>query len=107
MTRQIVIKLNEKKFKPILQKAFANSYGPVGSYSELVGKIIFFDYLFWNEKCKEFKGKTRMQFLMDKLNQAHTEFTKFFLSQYMKFMSTSRPKDLSKPNSCAVEEKSI
>ena len=59
MTKQIVIKLNEKKFKPLLQKLKSNGYGAVGSYSELVGKIIFFDYLLWNKKCRELKNKSR------------------------------------------------
>ena len=45
MTKQIVIKLNEEKFKPLLDKLKTDGHGPVGSYSELVGKIIFFDYL--------------------------------------------------------------
>lgn len=40
MTRQIVIKLNEKKFKPILDKLKNKSLGEVKSYSELVGKIL-------------------------------------------------------------------
>jgi hypothetical protein len=100
MTRQIVIKLNEKKFKPILQKLKSNGYGTVDSYSELVGKIIFFDYLLWTKKCKEFGDKTQMQFLMDKLGETHSDFKKFFLSQYREFITEGKMKDLSKSTTC-------
>jgi len=40
MTRQIVIKLNEKRFKPILDKLKDKNFKEIKSYSELVGKII-------------------------------------------------------------------
>jgi len=93
MTNQIVIKLNEKKFKPILDKLKSNGYGTVGSYSELVGKIIFFEYHLWNKKCKELNDKTRMQFLMDKLDETHSQFLKFFLSKYIKFISSGNPEN--------------
>ncbi len=92
MTNQIVIKLNEKKFKPLLDKLKNNGYGAVGSYSELVGKIIFFEHLLWDEKCGELGDKTRMQFLMKKLDETHAEFMKYFLSQYMKFVSSGKTK---------------
>ena len=58
MTRQITIKLNEKKFKPLLDKLSHNGLGSVGSYSELVSKMILFDYFLWGEKCKKLKFKT-------------------------------------------------
>jgi len=90
MTNQIVIKLNEKKFKPLLDKLKSNGHGAVRSYSELVGKIIFFEHLLWEEKCKEFNDKTRMQFLMDKLGETHAEFMKCFLKQYIKFISSGK-----------------
>ena len=90
MTHQIVIKLNEEKFKPILDKLKSNGYGAVGSYSELAGKIIFFDYLLWNKKCDELENKTRMQFLMNKLDETHVDFMKFFLSQETEFISPGK-----------------
>lgn len=105
MTKQIVIKLNEKKFKPILDKLKTNSYGAIRSYSELAGKIIFFDYLLWNEKCKELNNKTRMQFLMNKLNETHAEFMKFFLSHYTKFILTNKPRECPIPKKCSSKSK--
>ena len=105
MTNQIVIKLNEKKFKPILDKLKSNGYGAVGSYSELAGKIIFFDYLLWNEKCKELNNKTRMQFLMDKLDETHAEFMKFFLSHYMKFTLSNKLQECSDSKECSSKSK--
>lgn len=96
MTNQIVIKLNKKKFKLLLDKLRSNGYGAVGSYSELVGKIIFFDYLLWNEKREELDNKTRMQFLMRKLDETHAGFMKFFLLQYAKFISSGKSKNFFK-----------
>ena len=101
MTKQIVIKLNEKKFKPILDKLKSNGYGAIGSYSELAGKIIFFDYLLWNKKCNELNCKTRMQFLMDKLKETHSQFLKFFLSKYIKFISSGKPENNSNSKKCS------
>lgn len=82
MTRQITIKLNEKRFKPLLDKLSHNGLGSVKSYSELVGKIILFDYLMWSEKCKKLTNKTKMQFIIEKIktrkNKMHEEFLKVY-----------------------------
>ncbi len=85
MTHQIVIKLNEERFKPLLDKLKANGHGAVSSYSELVGKIIFFDYLLWNKKCEELSGKTKIEFLIDKLGLTNDELTIDFLQKYIEF----------------------
>jgi len=85
MTRQIVIKLNEDKFKPLLDKLKTNGHGAVNSYSELVGKIIFFDYLLWTEKSEELGNKTKMEFLLDKLGSTKDELTVEFLQKYIEF----------------------
>ncbi len=85
MTRQIVIKLNEERFKPILNKLKSNGHGAVSSYSELVGKIIFFDYMLWTKKCEELDGKTKIEFLLDKLELTNDELTVDFLQKYIEF----------------------
>ena len=106
MTKQIVIKLNEKKFRPILEKLEKNGYGSVESHSEFVGKILFFEYLLWNQKCKELKDKTRMQLLMNKLNESHLEFMKKFLLDYNKFNSSEK-KNLTEVKECSGKETSL
>lgn len=82
MTRQITIKLNEKRFKPLLDKLSHNGLGSVKSYSELIGKIVLFDYLNWSEKCKKLNNKTKMQFIIEKMKiskrKMHEEFLKVF-----------------------------
>ena len=85
MTHQIVIKLNEERFKPILNKLKSNGHGAVNSYSELIGKIVFFDYLLWTKKCEELDGKTKMEFLLDKLELTNDELTVDFLQKYIEF----------------------
>ena len=85
MTNQIVIKLNEEKFKPLLDKLKTNGHGAVSSYSELVGKIIFFDYLLWTRKCEELGGKTKAEFLINKLGLTNDELTVDFLQKYIEF----------------------
>ena len=85
MTHQIVIKLNEERFKPLLDKLKSNGHGAVSSYSELVGKIIFFDYLLWNKKCEELGDKTKIEFLIDKLGLTNDEFTIDCLQKYIEF----------------------
>ena len=85
MTHQIVIKLNEERFKPLLDKLKTNGHGAVHSYSELVGKIIFFDYLLWTKKCEELGDKTKMEFLLEKLEVTNDELTIDFLQKYIEF----------------------
>ncbi len=85
MTHQIVIKLNEERFKPILDKLKSNGHGPVSSYSELVGKIIFFDYLLWTKKYEELGSKTKMNFLLEKVGLSNDELTVDFLQEYIEF----------------------
>lgn len=104
MTRQIVIKLNEKKFKPVLENLEKNGWGPVKSHSEFVGKVLFFEYLLWNEKCKELEDKTRIQFLMSKLDETPAEFMKCFLSHYMKFILSGNKEDTNQIKKCSGKE---
>ena len=69
MTKQIVIKLNEEKFKPLLEdfnkKFLKNS---AQSYSWLVGFTLWYMHMFAFKKDIEFKNKTRLQFLIEKRN---------------------------------------
>jgi len=85
-----VIKLNEKKFKPLLDKLKSDGHGPVASYSELAGKIIFFDYLLWTKKCEELRGKTKMEFLLEKLGLSNDELTVDFLQKYIEFLKSEK-----------------
>jgi hypothetical protein len=85
MTHQIVIKLNEERFKPILDKLKMNGPGAVSSYSELVGKIIFFDYLLWTKKHEELGNKTKIEFLINEFGLTSDELTVDFLQKYIEF----------------------
>ena len=63
VTAQRTIKLNDQKFTAILNDIKQNCRGIFGSDSELVGCIIFFIYLYFNEKLDN--GKTREEIILD------------------------------------------
>jgi len=93
MTKQIIIKLNERKFKPLLEQLAKDGHGSVSSYSELVGKIIFFDFLLWKQKIKRFNDKTSMQFLTNALKPNKYKLSEKFLRSYKKFAKTGKIMD--------------
>ena len=104
MTRQIVIKLNEERFKPILDSLKLDGHGAVSSYSELIGKIVFFDYLLWTEKCKELDNKTRMEFLLEKLDTSKDKLLINFLQKYTKFVKSGvKPAEFSESKGCSMD----
>ncbi len=89
MTRQIVIKLNEKKFKQLLDSLMDVTIGR--SYSEAVGKCIFFSHTMFFEKILlENKDKTHLQFLIESLGQNFNQEIINFQQRYYKFVQTGK-----------------
>jgi hypothetical protein len=93
MTKQIIVKLNQRRFKPILDKLGSDGLGSVKSYSELVGKVVFFDFLLEYEKCKKLDNKTCINFLTAGLGLTEEAFKKDFLRNYKEFSKSRRGRD--------------
>ena len=91
MTKQITIKLNEAKFKPILDMLVSAEMGRnAKTYSELAGKCIWFCHYFGIKKFAKFGNKTQFQMMaqMNGLNiqQAMADAGK----HYAKFLKTGK-----------------
>lgn len=89
MTDQIVIKLNKKKFKPLIEK-FKLSEQCSKSDSEVVGKALFATYLLLCEKVPKLKNKTRIQFLLDAQGTNMDKQIMELLKKYTKFIKTGK-----------------
>jgi hypothetical protein len=67
MVRQIVVKLNEKEFLPVLD-LFKNISGATWkSNSNMVSKCVYFTYLYLFQELSE-NGKTRAEIIKEKYN---------------------------------------
>ena len=95
MTKQIVIKLNKKKFDPLLKFLLAKGGGISTSYSECAGKALFFAYLYFTEKISELNNKTRLEHFNDIMKSSHDSSVLSFLSKYKTFLvsCTGRKKE--------------
>jgi len=82
MTEQIVIKLNAKKFKPILDKFIAKGCDTSRSYSEAVGKLIYWTDEFISDKKPRFDNKTGFEFLVSKDAKSMEDYMLRFISRY-------------------------
>ena len=96
MTNQITIKLNEKRFKPLLDKLIECGCDTSKNYSECVGKCLFFLNQFMLEKQKELNDKTRFEFLLEKSDISKDEFIIKLLADYNKFIKNQNRRCLSK-----------
>ena len=84
MTRQIVIKLNEKKFKPIIERIKPNMVSK--SHSELIGLCLWCYYIFTTEKVPELGNKTREEFLNERMDMPRNEAIISILKNYNIFI---------------------
>ncbi len=90
MTKQIIIKLNEKRFKPVFDKLLEAGHGVSKSYSEIAGKTIFYCYLAKYEKLPELGNKTKMEFLLEHMGISSDEDFLNFLQEYVKFTKNGK-----------------
>lgn len=86
MTKQITIKLNESRFRPILEKlrAFCGE-GMAESDSDLVGKSLF--YCYYASYCKnpDLGGKSTFDVISKKSGSTKPELLLNFLNKYQLF----------------------
>ena len=89
MTKQLVIKLNEEKFKPILdefnEKFLKNSSQ---SYSWLTGFTLWYMHVFALKKDADFNNKTRLQWIMEKRNLNIDEALLIMMGKFTEFIKT-------------------
>ena len=88
MTEQIVVKLNKKKFLPLLDLLIEKGRGISNSYSECVGKCVFFVYLFMTEKIPQLNNQTRIEHLIEKSSGSLESSLISFLSKYKSFLNS-------------------
>ena len=65
MTKQLVIKLNEEKFKPLLDKLMQTGSNISKTYSEVTAKCIFYIYLLMYEKRENLGNKTHLETILE------------------------------------------
>ena len=82
MTEQIVIKLNKKKFQPLLDNISEWAKNTFSSYSECVSKSVVFMYLYCNEKLPSLENKTRFEYILEKRSISNDESIVTFLARY-------------------------
>lgn len=83
MTKQITIKLNEKKFRPILDALHRNCAGIPASDSELVGLALFHAHLFCTQKHPS--GKTYAEWFAQQFNMKKDEAQYTLMTKYKQF----------------------
>jgi hypothetical protein len=92
MTEQIVIKLNKKRFRPLLDKL--EDFGGeclAESDSDLVAKCLYFCYFFCYTRNKERGNKTNYQIFTEMLKLDKSDAILTFLSAYNKFKKKGLP----------------
>ncbi len=89
MTKQITIKLNEERFRPLLDDLI-NVTGLEKSYSEAAAKSIWMMHKMTFEKVPEWGNKTRLQLLMEKRGISFDEAVLRMLKDYKEFCSRKR-----------------
>jgi len=91
MTKQITIKLNEEKFKPILNYLTkAGVYLP-RTYSELVGQCLWFCYVFGSKKVSKFHNKTCIEMMAEMHKTTRRDLLLELLKKYNHFLKTGKP----------------
>jgi hypothetical protein len=92
MTEQITIKLNQKKFEPLLNVlAVLIGKGITRSDSDLAAKCLFFCYYFLTFEHKEDKGKTFADMCEELSSTDMTSKILNFLKEYQNFQKTGLP----------------
>ena len=87
MTRQITVKLNEKKFAPILKDLKLLGGGIEITNSEAAGKAIFFTHRYLTKKETKLGNKTRLDSYLEASGYSRDECTIQFLKEYAEFIS--------------------
>jgi len=87
MTEQITIKLNTKKFKPLIDDL--NEFGKkhCGSNSEIAAKAIFFTHEYFFEKLEKLDNKTRIETILEKMGEPKDKAILDFIKKYNRFVS--------------------
>ena len=89
MTKQIVIKLNEEKFKPLLDDFNTNFLkNSSQSYSRLAGFTLWYMHMFALKKDKDFDGKTRLEWIMDKRGLNINEALLIMMGKFTEFIKS-------------------
>jgi len=86
MTNQIVIKLNKDKFKPLIEKLHCVGYEQSLSYSNAVGKSLFFCYLVNSEKIPSLENMTIIDYVCKNIKKSREELLLSFLAKYVKWL---------------------
>ncbi len=85
VTKQITIKLNERKFKPILDNLNRISGHKVKTYSELAGKCIWFCHVFGTKKMEKLGNKSHFEFMAQMRGMTTKELLKDLSKKYRLF----------------------
>ena len=88
MTSQLVIKLNKKKFKPLLDSVKQISL--TKSYSELAGMCIWYCYTCSKEKIQELGNKTKLEFIAEKMGMSMQERIVVNAREFNKFLKNKK-----------------
>jgi len=91
MTKQIVIKLNEKKFRPLFD-SIKEKCGTSKSDSELAGKALFNLYLQLFEKIPNLENQTMLEFFSEIQGKSFDEMHMEFLRAYSLFLEKGKHK---------------
>ena len=86
MTKQITIKLNEKSFKPVLDRMMKATRGVARSNSELVGMCVFYVHEVNFRKAEQLGNKTRAEFLLEKFGYTGEDGLLEWLKDFKTFM---------------------
>ena len=88
MTKQITIKLNEERFKPLLDKIMGIT-GLEKTYSEVAAKCIWFTHRFSFQKDPK-TGKTMLELMADMKGRTVEEALLDGLKKYSDFCQKNR-----------------
>ena len=86
MAKQIVVKLNKKKFAPILDFLREQGENLSTSYSGVVGKVLFLSYLYFTEKVDFLGNKTQFECFREKDPKSAEAALISFFKKYKKFL---------------------
>jgi len=87
MTKQITIKLNEKRFKPLIESLIESNNRTSKSYSEAVGKAIFYSHQATVKKHHELGNKTIQEKICELREITKEQCQIEFLRAYSEFTS--------------------
>ena len=89
MTEQIVVKLNKKKFGPLLDFLMEQGENLSTCYSACVGKTLFFSYLYFTEKVDFLGNKTQFECFKEKSSKSSEATLLHFFKKYKDFLDSS------------------